>query len=97
MTTLRTTFVQEPVAGSSEYARVQSVSDQLLEHLSTPDALALMAAANSPGMSSAGVQAAFQPFATELGFTNEAKGLFGATRTGQSVPTTTWRSGAPAS
>ena len=74
--TLRTTFAQGPVLGTDEYAKVMSISDQLHAHLNTPDALELKAAANSPGMSSAGVQAAFQPFATELGFTNEAKGLF---------------------
>lgn len=77
MPTLRTTFVQDDHAATPEYARVTAVSDQLLDHLNTPESLALMTAANSPGMSSAGVQATFQPYATELGFTNEAKGLFG--------------------
>jgi hypothetical protein len=48
----------------------------LLAHLNTPEALDLMLAANLPGMSSAQVQATFLPFATELGFTSEAKGLF---------------------
>lgn len=76
MTTLRATFVQDRYKGTSEYATVTRVSDQLLDHLNTPGALALMAAANSPGMSSAGVQATFEPFAAELGFMNEAQGLF---------------------
>jgi hypothetical protein len=52
------------------------VSDKLLAHLNTEDALRLMLAANLPGMSSAEVQATFLPFATELGFTSEARGLF---------------------
>jgi hypothetical protein len=52
------------------------ISDQLLDHLNTEDALRLMLAANLPGISSAQVQATFLPFATDLGFTSEAKGLF---------------------
>lgn len=76
MPTLRTTLVQAPHAGGPEYESVMTVSDALLDHLNTPDALSLMLAANSPGMSSSGVQAAFGPFAAELGFTSEAKGLF---------------------
>lgn len=74
--TQRTTFAQDDVVQSAEYEQVMSISDLLLKHLNTPDALTLMAAANSPGMSSAGVQGAFEPFATQLGFTSEAKGLF---------------------
>ena len=52
------------------------ISDKLLTHLNTPEALKLMLAANLPGLSSAQVQATFLPFAIDLGFTSEAKGLF---------------------
>lgn len=76
MPTLRTTFVQDRFADSSEHARVMGVSDDLLAHLRTPEADALMVAANLPNQSSAGVQATFAPFAANLGFTSEAKGLF---------------------
>lgn len=55
---------------------VQDISDKLLAHLNSPAALELMHRANMPGISSAEVQATFMPFATELGFTSEAKGLF---------------------
>src|SRR3712207_4564677 len=57
------------------------VSDSLLNHLSTPEAYALLKQANEPGMSSAGVQATFEPFAADLGFVSEAKGLFGSYET----------------
>ena len=55
---------------------VRDISDLLLTHLNTDSALELMRAANLPRMSSAEVQATFLPYATELGFTSEAKGLF---------------------
>lgn len=55
---------------------MQEISDKLLDHLNTEEALELMQLANLPGVSSADVQATFLPFATELGFTSEAKGLF---------------------
>ena len=55
---------------------MEDISDQLLDHLNTEDALRLMLEANLPGISSAQVQATFLPFATDLGFTSEAKGLF---------------------
>jgi hypothetical protein len=74
--TLRTVFVQEEFADSDEHLRVQEISDQLLAHLNTDEALELMRAANLPRASSAEVQASFLPFATQLGFTSEAKGLF---------------------
>lgn len=62
--------------GTGEFRAVQDISDKLLEHLNTPSALELMLRANMPGISSAEVQATFLPFASELGFTSEAKGLF---------------------
>jgi hypothetical protein len=76
VTTKRTIYQQEEYADSEESRAVNEISDLLLAHLHTPEALDLMLAANLPGMSSAQVQATFLPFATELGFTSEAKGLF---------------------
>jgi hypothetical protein len=55
---------------------VEDISDQLLDHLNTEEALRLMLEANLPGISRAQVQTTFLPFATDLGFTSEAKGLF---------------------
>lgn len=76
MPTLRTEFVQGPVRESEEYERVVGVSDALLNHLNTPEARELLAAANLPGLSSAMVQATFDRFSSGLGFLSEAKGLF---------------------
>jgi hypothetical protein len=74
--THRTIYVQKAFEDSSQHRDVTAISDRLLEHLNTVDALELMLAANLPGFSSAEVQATFLPFATDLGFTSEAKGLF---------------------
>lgn len=61
---------------TDEFREIQDLSDRLLEHLNTSAALELMHRANMPGISSAEVQATFMPFATQLGFQSEAKGLF---------------------
>jgi len=74
--TQRTIYQQDEYAENHESRAVRDISDKLLAHLNTGDALELMLAANLPGTSSAEVQATFLPFATELGFTSEAKGLF---------------------
>lgn len=74
--TKRTAYVQADCVNSDEYGSVCEVSDQLLAHLHTAQAIGRLADANLPGKSSALVQAAFEPFATSLGFTSEAKGLF---------------------
>jgi len=76
MATQRTVYVQPQFAETEEHAAVLDISDQLLDHLNSPEALELMRLANLPGISSAEVQATFLPFALELGFTSEAKGLF---------------------
>ena len=76
MATQRTIYQQTQYCETDEATAVMHVSDQLLAHLNTSEALELMLAANLPGMSSAMVQATFLPFATDLGFTSEAKGLF---------------------
>lgn len=76
MPTLRTIYAQDTCADGDEHRAVLKISDQLLDHLNTDVALELMRRANMPGISSADVQATFLPFALELGFTSEAKGLF---------------------
>ena len=74
-------FVQEGVVGTDEFLEVREVADRLHAHLNTPEALTLIEAANQPGTSSAMVQAAFLPFAGELGFQNETSGLFASYQT----------------
>ena len=74
--TERTIYSQPMTADDEDYPAVHEISDRLLAHLNTDESLELMLAANMPGMSSADVQASFMPFATALGFTSEAKGLF---------------------
>lgn len=76
MSTLRTVYSLDEYSDHPESTQVDIISDELLEHLNTPDARALMIDANLPRTSSAAVQATFMPFALELGFTSEAKGLF---------------------
>lgn len=76
MPTLRTIYVQDAHVGTDEYLLVSDVSDQLLQHLNSPEARELLQAANKPRMSSAAVQATFSRFSAGLGFVDEAKGLF---------------------
>lgn len=76
MATERTVYALSQWEGTDEFAAVQDISDKLLRHLNTPQALELMHRANMPGISSAEVQATFLPFAIDLGFTSEARGLF---------------------
>lgn len=72
----REIFVQPDIAASSEYAEVARISDLLLSHLNLPEAQTRITAANVPGASSSRVQESFLPYATELGFHSEKKGLF---------------------
>jgi hypothetical protein len=74
--TLRTVYLQDAYADSPETQQVQDISDRLLEHLNEPEARELLGAANMPGTSSAMVQATFSRFSADLGFVDEAKGLF---------------------
>lgn len=74
-------FVQEPAAGTGDFREVRSVADRLHAHLNTPEALDLIEVANQPRTSSAMVQATFLPFAEDLGFQNETKGLFSGYQT----------------
>ena len=76
MATQRTIYQQDEYSATRVARAVKDISDKLLNHLNTEESLGLMLAANLPGMSSAEVQATFLPFATDLGFTSEAKGLF---------------------
>lgn len=76
MATLRTVYAQQRHADEPGFQQVNAISDELLDHLNTDGARELMERANMPGVSSAEVQATFLPFALELGFTSEAKGLF---------------------
>jgi hypothetical protein len=71
-----TSYVQRSVAESAEYGQVTAIAEQLLAHLNTSDAQALLGAANQPGVSSAAVQAPFASFARGVGFVDESRGLF---------------------
>jgi len=77
---MRTTYVQRSFKESPEYHEVCAISDKLLEHLNESEAQELLAEANAPGQSSALVQASFGLFASEIGFTSEAQGLFATYR-----------------
>jgi hypothetical protein len=71
-----TEYSREDVQGTDELLAVQRIACELLAHLNSPGAQALLAEANLPRSSSALVQASFIDFAHELGFVDESKGLF---------------------
>lgn len=73
---VRKDFVQDALAGSSDWVDVVGLADALVEHSKKPEIAALLSEANQPGRSSAEVQAVFLEKATELGFVDESKGLF---------------------
>lgn len=74
----RTAFGRADYLKTAEYRHVSDVAERLLEHLNSPEIQALIATADRPGEPSHGIQIAFQPFAAELGFRDESKGLFAA-------------------
>lgn len=76
MSVERTEYVQTGQASTPMYAEVRRLSDLLLAHLNEPDAQERIATANVAKASSSKVQDTFLPYATELGFRSEAKGLF---------------------
>lgn len=76
MSVLRERFVQPTSVATAAYAEVSRISDLLHTHLNEPAAQAALAIANVPNASSGLVQETFVPYATELGFKSEAKGLF---------------------
>ncbi len=73
--------MQDGIEENVDFVEVDRIATSLHEHLSTPVALNLIADANRPGQSSAGVQDTFLPFALQLGFRSETKGLFAEYRT----------------
>lgn len=76
MPVLRERLVQPAAVATATYTEVSRISDLLLTHLNEPAAQAALVIANVPKASSGLVQATFVPYATELGFKSEAKGLF---------------------
>ena len=50
MGTQRTIYELDEYVGTAPHQAVNDISDRLLDHLNTDDALALMVAANLPGM-----------------------------------------------
>jgi hypothetical protein len=71
-----TSFVQEPLSATEEWANVRALAERLLLILNEPATLTEILAANRPAASSAEVQATFRGPAEALGFHSERKGLF---------------------
>lgn len=69
-------FARDDFRGSAEYDQVAAIAERLLSHLNDPQVQHLIAEANRPQAPSRGIQVSFQPFAAELGFHDESKGLF---------------------
>ena len=76
MQVLQETFVQARYGNSDEFQEVKSVRDSLVTFLNRPESLSAISVANTPGTSSAEIQATFLDHAGSLGFRSEAKGLF---------------------
>jgi len=70
------TFVQEPHRESLDFKTVEQIAVALRAHMEEPAIAASIRAANSPGRSSAGIQAVLLPFLRAQGFADESKGLF---------------------
>lgn len=71
-----TALVQEDWGNTPEFEQVRGIADALLAHVNTVDIRAAIAAAHGPRAPSSAVQATLLAFAQELGFKNEATGLF---------------------
>ena len=76
MRVIQETFVQARYENSDEFHEVKSVRDSLFAFLNRPESLSAISLANTPGTSSAEIQATFLEHARSLGFRSEAKGLF---------------------
>ncbi len=76
MAVVRHGFAREGIEQDDDFAEVAHIADLLLDHLNSPEATEAIHQANQPGSSSALVQGAFLPFAQQLGFRSETKGLF---------------------
>jgi hypothetical protein len=74
-------FVQELRKSDPNSRRADAIANQLLAHLNEPSTLIAIRDADAPGRSSAEVQGTFLDRARELGFRNEASGLFAAYET----------------
>lgn len=76
MPVVLTEFVQKPFDDSAEWGQVLDIAKRLLGELNSTATLESISQANQPNLSSAEVQAAFEPAARSLGFQSEARGLF---------------------
>ena len=68
-------YAQKTVA-IDEWHQISAIAQRLLCYLNLPAVQQAIAVANQPRASSSGVQSVFGAFAKELGFRNEAQGLF---------------------
>ncbi len=71
-----TIYSKENLHTSRKFSEANDIAQSLLRELNEKYILNLLHEANKPKASSALVQACFLPIATNLGFKNEAKGLF---------------------
>lgn len=71
-----THFVQRTWEPTDEFREVTRIAEALKDHLNTEALQVAITQAHGPRAPSSLVQATFQPFATQLGFRNEAAGLF---------------------
>jgi len=69
-------FAREDKRHLSEYLRADQLAEKLLGHLNESPVQKRIKRANSPGASSALIQAVFETFAGQLGFKSECEGLF---------------------
>lgn len=75
MPVLLTPF-RSPAAPRKEWSLIEALAQQLLARLNAPATFERLSAANRPGSSSAGVQAACKAEAEAIGFVSERTGLF---------------------
>lgn len=76
MPVISTSFVQADWSQTAQWTVVAGIAERLEKHLNEPEAQARLVQANLPGQSSGLVQATFADFASDLGFVDEARGLF---------------------
>ena len=69
-------LVQTPYFSTTEWSKVESIAELLLNELNSDETYRQILLANLPGKSSAQVQEAFRPAAEKLGIHSEKRGLF---------------------
>ena len=70
------TFVQKSYAESKEWNQVREISEKFTKFLSEPQTRKKITELHIPGAKSQRIEEIITPFAENLGFTSQAKGLF---------------------